>query len=120
MNIQKKLEEFEALEDGWHYNEGVKFDKQVLDISKNISDFCVSNGYDDQEIFPGISGDILLSLYNNGEDEIEIQIDEKLNFIYLYFSEAEEDYIDKYDCETTNLETLKEHIIKIKEILEGK
>lgn len=117
MNIQKRLDEFEKLEDGWHYNEGVKFDKQVLDTAKNISDFCVSTGYDDQEIFPGISGNILLSVYN-GEDEIEIGIDENLSFMYFYFSEVHQNYIDEYDCETTNLETLKQHILKIKEVTE--
>lgn len=113
MNIQKRLDEFSKFENGWHFNEGVKFDKQVLDTAKDISDYCVSIGYDDQEIFPGISGNILLSVYN-GEDEIEIGIDENLSFMYFYFSEVHEDYMNEYDCETTNLETLKNHILKIK------
>lgn len=113
MNIQKKLDEFSKLENGWNHTEGVKFDKVVLDTAKNISDYCVSIGYDDQEIFPGLSGYVSLSLYND-EDEIEIEIDENLSFTYLYFSEVVGEYIDKYDCETTNLETLKKHILKIK------
>lgn len=113
MNIQKKLDEFSKLENGWNYTEGVKFDKQVLDTVKDISDYCVSIGYDDQEIFPGISGNILLSVYNR-EDEIEIGIDENLSFMYFYFSEVHEDYMNEYDCETTNLKTLKQHILKIK------
>lgn len=115
MNIQKRLDEFLKLENGWNYNEGEKFDKQVLDTAKDISDYCVSIGYGDQEIFPGISGNILLSVYH-GEDEIEIEIgiDENLSFMYFYFSEVHEDYRNKYDCETTNLETLKNHILKIK------
>ena len=34
--------------------------------------------------------------------------------MYFYFSEVHEDYMNEYDCETTNLETLKNHILKIK------
>ena len=115
MNIHKKLEEFATLDKGWNFNEGEKFDKDVLDTAKTISDYCESIGYNDQEIFPGSSGNILLSIYN-GEDEIEIEVYENLNFMYLYFSEDHDKYMDEYDCETTNLETLKQHILKIKEV----
>lgn len=114
MNIQTKLDKFATFEDGWNCNDGVVFDKQVLDLAKIISDYCESIGYDEQEVFPGTSGNILLSVYS-GEDEIEIEIDDNLQFLYIYWK-YEDTHMDEYDCGTSNLEVLKTHILKIRRL----
>ena len=64
-DLLHKLARFCSFEAGWHFGEGVPTDPEVRIRSLKIIDIACANGWD-TEIFPGVSGEILLDLERGG------------------------------------------------------
>lgn len=111
--IEKQLEEFSKLEDGWLGPNSCSVKKELFKPVQEISEFCESLGYNSQDVCPIDDGSFFIFLDVLDEYEIEISINSG-SFLFLIFENNKFDYIDDYDLETDDIEKLKEHIQKVK------
>src|SRR3990167_6074919 len=78
----KKIYSFIGLPRGWHYGEGRPASKRTAERTKSLLEIAGSNGFKKSDAFPGVDGEIMLSLYENN-DMLEFLIEPSgwINFV---------------------------------------
>jgi len=69
-----KINDFETLEAGWCYGEGMPFCKQSLAAARQVALSLLQHGFGQLDAFPGIHGEIRVTAYD-GDVYIEFTID---------------------------------------------
>jgi len=59
-----KIIQFRELEDRWHYGQGVRFTDEVINTSLRLHRSLVMAGYSDTDAFPGVNGEVQVSVYD--------------------------------------------------------
>ena len=60
---KRKIEGFKGLQAGWCYGDGVKFNTPVIERTLDFNYLVASQGFTETDAFPGIGGDIRLTVY---------------------------------------------------------
>ncbi len=63
VDSSKKVDSFSNLPNGWHYGQGVPPLAQVIDKAKKLNDLALNVGFKGANAFPGIEGEIQLTVY---------------------------------------------------------
>ena len=88
--VQKKINSFSELRDGWHFGDGVAPTPETI---KNAIDFLnLTRAFREIDAFPGPSGEISISFYF-GDDTVEI-IFEPNGTITSIYDQADKDELD--------------------------
>ena len=74
MIVLEKLRSFGAKSEGWHYGEGTEFSRAVIESAEAVVLCGQLLGFDEMDVFPGISGEVLVTCYRFGHC-IEIEVD---------------------------------------------
>jgi len=61
--VQRKLSDFAKLEHGWHRGEGEPVSPLIMDAIRKIYRRNLSLGLTNMDAFPGLSGEIMLTIY---------------------------------------------------------
>lgn len=69
--ISRRILSFLDLADGWHYGDGRAATQTAVNLARSISSLLVRNNADEIEVFPDVSGGILVSGYY-ADDILEI------------------------------------------------
>src|SRR5213594_4352715 len=59
-----KLKDFRNLPAGWHHGQGVKFASKIIKESVRLHQSLTDAGYYDTDAFPGLNGEVQISVYN--------------------------------------------------------
>lgn len=79
MNTIEELKDFARLPKGWHYGFGGPISKETIDLAIGFNEKAENYGFK-TEAFPGVDGEILLSVY--GWDNYTLNIT-------IYYSDIE-------------------------------
>ena len=63
----EKIMAFRRLRDGWHYGEGYFLDESVVNSALELHKRILSLGFYDTDAFPGIEGNIILTVSSGAE-----------------------------------------------------
>ncbi len=74
MIVLEKLRSFGAKREGWHHGEGISFGRAVIESAEAIVVCGQLLGFDEMDVFPGLSGEVLVTFYRSGHC-IEIEVD---------------------------------------------
>src|SRR5882672_9410083 len=61
---ESKIRRFKRLKNGWHHGRGTAFTEDILNAAIKVHTEIVSSGYFDTDSFPGIDGEIQISVYD--------------------------------------------------------
>lgn len=101
-------EDFSKLPYGWHYGEGGPIKQEVCALAERWSDYAKSLGLSVEQ-FPGVNNNILLSIYKDNGDVVELEIKEDLSIDLFYeMSDTGLDY-NNYNASGTAIEELINH-----------
>lgn len=64
--VKEKIEEFRHLSKGWHFNKGIPTHPENTSAALKFLDAAIELGFSWFNAFPGVSGDVLVSIYVNG------------------------------------------------------
>ena len=102
----KKIMAFRRLTDGWHYGEGYHVDESVVNTALELHKRILSLGLYETDAFPGIEGNIVLTVYS-GTECLEFTLMSNGNIQYC----RERDDVEV--CEEVSLTILQaENILK--------
>jgi hypothetical protein len=95
--VRKQIENYLAIEDGWHFGEGIKPTEQNVNNALRFFDEFVEQHAIHIESFLGIDGSIQLSGYGGYSDSyVEIIIDSD-STVAIYIEESKEIIFSSYD-----------------------
>lgn len=78
-----KLEGFKHLSKGWAYGEGGPIDARVINDATQIIYSALSYGLDKMDVFPGLAGEVAVSLYDDGQHlEFIVETDGAVTFAH--------------------------------------
>jgi len=79
---EKKISSFKSLPVGWHYGSGIPPSDKVLLLAGRLNSCAGLMGFEDTDVFPGIDGEIMLTVYD-GDIYLEflIEVDGLINYI---------------------------------------
>ena len=69
--LNRKIEEFADLPDGWHYGSGVAATEQAVTAARKVKSLLLENNAHDVEAFPDVDGGILVCGYHH-DDTVEV------------------------------------------------
>lgn len=73
MNTNETIKSFLTLPKGWHYGSGIPMSEITTNIALEFNEYAENFGLI-TEAFPGVDGEILLSIYGWEENSLEITI----------------------------------------------
>ena len=80
---EKKLLGFLALTDGWHYGEGVAFERKRIDRAIQLVKTACQRGLYTSDAFPGIGGQVMVVIYHGNRDlEVTIEADDTVTIVH--------------------------------------
>ena len=89
MEQQQKIRGFARFEPGWHYGEGVRFDKARLNKAICLNDEAIRRGFVQTDAFPGVSGEVMITIYH-GRHYLEFSIEPDDTVVFVYEFDDEE------------------------------
>jgi len=113
MTVLEKLRSFGAKCEGWHHGEGTKFGRAVIESAEAVVVCGQLLGFDEMDVFPGLSGEVLVTFYRSGHCiEIEVGVQPSQRFAVS---------LERPDGEQTepawleNLEQVKNELERLKD-----
>lgn len=94
---KEKLSIFSKFKEGWNLGEGERFSGDIISRLSKLIDECLGNGLFEFDIFPGLDGDIRLTVYD-ASDYYEFTVSDTI--IYCH----EKDQVEVEYKEMKNLE----------------
>jgi hypothetical protein len=83
--VEKKLLEFKMLKPGWHFGEGIVIPTKNIEIAEEIYKNTVRIGIIDIDVFPGIGGEVRVTIYKTDENneyyEFTIENNGEISFL---------------------------------------
>lgn len=61
--VERRIESYSQLSPGWYFGEGSSFRREVVEIALALTRHALKIGLLSQESFPGVSGEIRVSIY---------------------------------------------------------
>lgn len=61
--VERRIESYGQLSPGWYFGEGSSFRKEVVETALALARYALEIGLLSQESFPGVSGEIRVSIY---------------------------------------------------------
>lgn len=105
----RKIDDFRKLPKGWNFGSGIPSSKDTAELAKEVLKFGVAEGFVRHDAFPGINGQIILTMYvRNYCLEFEIASDGKISLIW------EEGDKDRGEWESLSLVQTKAKILELK------
>ena len=105
----RKINEFGSLPKGWNFGSGIPSRKDTAKLAKKVLEFGVAEGFVRHDAFPGINGQIILTMYvRNHCLEFDIADDGKISIVW------EEGDKDNGDWESLSLAQTKDKILELK------
>jgi len=86
---QRRIAKFALMEQGWSYGEGEPFAPDVVARALEVHRAMVANGFYNTDAFPGLSGEIVVTLYD-GDDYVEVEVRPDLRLDFLWERQGEE------------------------------
>ena len=105
-----KIISYQTYSDNWHFGEGESFNKEVIDISLKVLDLYNDCFFNQIEIFPGFNGQVLIILYDNYSNTLEVTINKNLKIDFLIINNEEE----KQSLEQISFDELEKEIKLVK------
>ncbi len=107
---EQKIEKFASFQSGWSVHGGEPFSGSTITLAKELNSWAIRNGFFKTGAFPGIHGNILVTVYY-GKHCLELEIEEG----GLISITHEKDGEDIDNVESLDLEGAKKSIEKFKE-----
>jgi hypothetical protein len=90
--VKNKLALFAGFQEGWNLGEGKQFSESVLDTTLSLIQECLYSNLFDLDLFPGLDGDIRLTIYKTPNYH-EFTVEDSLKVTYYHErSDFEEEY----------------------------
>lgn len=87
--ILEKLKFFSKLKHGWKLGAGKPFTESTLKTVELVARAAASFGYYKQDVFPGKSGDVTLTVYDGESDQYEFRVHENLAIDFLWDNDGD-------------------------------
>lgn len=87
---ERKILEFQDLDDGWAYGNGIKFTEKIIDDAIKTHDSIINYGFLETDAFPGEGGEILITVY---ADELYCEVFVYKNNKYDFIIEEHDEEI---------------------------
>jgi hypothetical protein len=110
-DIKEKIEEFKNLNNGWYFGEGVSTLSCLSNKIESLCDFLLDKNIQKINVFPGVSGEIMFSIY---QIKYNLDIIIEINGGFTFICEDSGDILGgdiEYE-ENISFENVKEKIIK--------
>ena len=60
---ERKINKFLALDEGWHYGEGVPISKTIIQRAIQLNREAIRRAFYETDAFPGVNGEIMFTIY---------------------------------------------------------
>lgn len=105
----RKIDEFTKLPKGWNFGSGIPARKDIAELAKELLTFGVTEGFAWHDAFPGINGQIILTMYvRNHCLEFEVGSSGKISVVW------EEGDNDRGEWDSLSLAQVKDKILELK------
>ncbi|EIC23373.1 hypothetical protein [Thiorhodovibrio frisius] len=109
LKAKKKLQRFLTYPSGWHFGEGIPFVQKTLSNADQLIDLAINYGIEGTDAFPGVDGEIMVTLYHRRGrlyQEFTVEADGRIHFLF------EKDGKEVLD-QTIDMHAAKEHIRRL-------
>lgn len=94
-DTERKIESFQTKQYGWHYGEGVAFERATIDRAISLHREVLCQGSFRTNAFPGLRGQVLVTVYH-GNDYLEFSVEPDGTVAFLHeVDDREIDYREK-------------------------
>ena len=85
----QKIKSFQSYTKGWNFGEGQEFNKKIIKKAIDLVEFSHDCGFQEMDAFPGLNGEIMVTLYLDCEYwEFTIESEKSVTFVYEYDDEV--------------------------------
>lgn len=102
-----KIISFSNFEEGWHFGDGEKFSKKVIETSLQIVSFLKKRGFAIIDAFPSINGEIRVTTYP-GDYYFAINVNDEYRFTFWI---EDKNHNELFLAENLSIEELKKTLI---------
>jgi hypothetical protein len=105
--VKQKILDFSQLEEGWCFDEGISFSKEILHKALELYQVSQISNFTSTDAFPGLCGEITLALYR-GEHYYEFTIEPDFSVTFIHeIGEETCEYTDQLSISEAKKKILK-------------